>query len=64
MRRFWLIPFGFVALLVPAAVLAGSGVSGFDSVVHSIENRYHVHATHIPFLGLASFVSRRATHGG
>jgi hypothetical protein len=64
MRRFWLIPFGFVALLVPAAVLAGSGESGFDSVVHSIENRYHVHATHIPFLGLASFVSRRATHGG
>jgi len=64
MRRFWLIPIGFVALLVPVAVLAGSGESGFDGVVHSIENRYHVHATHIPFLGLASFVSRRATHGG
>lgn len=64
MRRLWLIPIGLIALLVPVAVLAGSGESGFDGVVHSIESRYHVHATHIPFLGLASFVSRRATHGG
>ncbi|MGA9667783.1 MAG: hypothetical protein WBQ94_01165 [Terracidiphilus sp.] len=63
MRRFWLIPIGLVVLLIPAAVLAGSSESGFNGVVHSIEGRYHVRATHIPFLGLASFISRKATHG-
>jgi hypothetical protein len=64
MKRLWLIPIGFVALAVPVAVLAGSGESGFDGVVHSIESRYHVKATRIPFVGLISLVSRRATHGG
>jgi hypothetical protein len=64
MKRFWLIPIGFVALAVPAAVLAGSGQGGFDGVVSSIESRYHVHATRIPFLGLISLVSKKATHGG
>ncbi|MGA3049074.1 MAG: hypothetical protein ABSD67_20735 [Terracidiphilus sp.] len=64
MRRFWLIPIGLVALLIPAAVLAGSGEGGFDGVVHSIEGRYHVRAARIPFLGLVSFISRKATHGG
>ena len=64
MRRLWLIPIGFVALLVPVAVLAGSGEGGFDGVVHSIESRYHVRATRIPFMGLVSLVSRKATHGG
>lgn len=63
MRRFLLIPVCFVALLVPVAVLAGGG-EGFDGVVRTIETRYHVHATRIPFLGLISFVSRRATNGG
>ena len=33
-------------------------------MVHSIESRYHVRATRIPFLGLISFVSKKATHGG
>jgi len=64
MKRFWLIPMGLVAMAVPVAVLAGSGESGFDGVVHSIESRYHVKATRIPLLGLVSLVSRKATHGG
>ena len=33
-------------------------------MVHSIEARYHVRATRIPFLGVISLVSRKATHGG
>jgi hypothetical protein len=64
MRRLWLVPIVLVALLVPVAVLAGGGEGGFDDVVHSIEARYHVRATRIPFLGLISLVSRKATHGG
>src|SRR5580658_2910045 len=63
MKRFWLIPIAFVALAVPVAVLAGGGEGGFNGVVHSIEGRYHVRATRIPFLGLISLVSRGATHG-
>jgi hypothetical protein len=63
MRRLLLIPVCFVALLVPVAVLAGGG-EGFDGVVRTIESRYHVHATRIPFLGLISFVSRKATSEG
>jgi hypothetical protein len=63
MKRLWLIPIGFVTLLVPAAVLAG-GEGGFDGVVRSIESRYHVRATRIPFMGLASLIARKATHGG
>ena len=63
MKRLLLIPIGLVALALPAAVLAGGGEGGFDGVVHSIEGRYHVHATRIPFLGLISFVSRSASHG-
>jgi hypothetical protein len=64
MKRFWIIPMACVALAIPVAVLAGSGENGFDGVVHSIESRYHVKATRIPFLGLVSLVSRKATHGG
>jgi hypothetical protein len=64
MKRLWLIPMGLVVLVVPAAVLAGSGEGAFNSVVRSIETRYHVHATRIPFLGLMSFIAGRATHGG
>ncbi|MFY9856172.1 MAG: hypothetical protein WAK26_20075 [Terracidiphilus sp.] len=61
MRYFWVVPVVFVALLIPVAVLAGSG---FDGVVSSIESRYHVRATRIPFMGLVSMVARRATHEG
>jgi len=64
MRRLLLIPICFVALLVPVAVLAGGGESGFDGVVRTIETKYHVRATRIPFLGLISLVSRKATNGG
>ncbi len=65
MRQFWLIPVVFIVLLVPAAVvLAGSGESAFEGVVHSIESRYHVQATRIPFLGLVSLIARGATHDG
>lgn len=63
MRRLWLIPICFVALLVPIAVLAGGG-GGFDGVVRSIEVKYNVRATRIPFLGLVSLVARKATHDG
>jgi hypothetical protein len=63
MRRLFLIPIALVALLIPVAVLAGSG-EGFEGVVHSIENKYNIHATWIPFLGLVSLISRKATHGG
>jgi hypothetical protein len=64
MRHLWLIPIGFVALAIPAAVLAGSSETGFDAVVNSIESRYHAHATRIPFVGLISMVASRATHKG
>jgi len=64
MRRLWLIPIAFVALLVPVLVMAGNGGGGFDGVVNSIESKYHVRATRIPFLGLVSFISRKATHEG
>jgi hypothetical protein len=64
MRRLWLIPIAFVTLLVPVAVLAGSGQGGFDGVVRSVESRYHVRATRIPFLGLVSLISKAATHDG
>ena len=63
MRPWLWIPICCVALLVPVIVLAGSG-SGFDGVVNSIESRYHVQATHIPFMGLASLIAYRATNGG
>lgn len=65
MKRLWLIPVVLVALLVPAAaVLAGSGQGAFDGVVSSIESRYHVHATRVPFMGVLSLISHKATHGG
>jgi hypothetical protein len=64
MRRLLFVPVALIVLAVPAVVLAGSGDGGFDAIVHSIESRYHVRATHIPFMGLISFASRKATHGG
>jgi hypothetical protein len=54
----------FVALAVPVVVLASGAQGGFDSVVSSIETRYHVHAQRIPFLGLISLISHKATNGG
>jgi hypothetical protein len=65
MKRLWLVPLVLIALLVPVAVvLAGSGEGEFDGVVHGIESRYHVRATRVPFMGLVSLVSHKATHGG
>jgi hypothetical protein len=63
MRALVLIPVCTIALTVPVAVLAGGGDRGFDSVVDAIQSQYHVHATRIPFMGLISFVARRASHG-
>jgi len=64
MRPPLLVPICFVALAVPVVVLAGGAEGGFDGVVSSIESRYHVHAQRIPFLGLISFISHKATNGG
>lgn len=64
MRRLLWIPLALCALAVPAVVLAGSGGSGFDGVVNSIQSRYHSHATRIPFMGVISLVARGATHQG
>jgi hypothetical protein len=64
MRPLLLIPVCFVALAVPVVVLASGAEGGFDGVVSSIESRYHVHAQRIPFLGLISFISHKATNGG
>lgn len=64
MRRFIFVLVCFVALLIPVVVLAAGGEGGFDGVVRSIESRYHVHATRIPFMGLVSLISRKASNGG
>ena len=65
MKRRWLIPLFVVALLVPTGiVLASSGEGAFDGVVGSIESKYHVQATRIPFMGLASLIAGKATQGG
>jgi len=53
-----------VAVIVPWAAHAAGAEGGFDIVVTAIEQRYDVHATRIPFLGLASLVAGAATHGG
>jgi hypothetical protein len=63
-KRLVLLPFCLVLLLAPAVVLAYGGNGGFNSVVGSIESRYHVRATHIPFLGLACFIARKSSHDG
>lgn len=62
MRAGW-VPVCLVVLILPVVVFAGGG-TGFDSVVSSIETRYHAHATRIPFLCIASLVAHTATHGG
>jgi hypothetical protein len=63
MKRLLIFPIVFAALLVPVAVLA-SGSGGFDGVVSSIESRYHVQATRIPFMGVVSAIARTATQNG
>jgi hypothetical protein len=63
MRRLLWIPICAAALLVPAVVLAGDD-SGFDGVVRSIESKYHVRATRIPFMGLVSLIAGKAAHQG
>ena len=66
-RHFWILLGCAVlclAIVVPWVALAAGGGGGFDGVVSSIEGRYHVQATHIPFMGLASLVAGGATHGG
>jgi len=64
MRTMVVVPMALALLAAPIAVLAGGGEAGFNGVVHSIEDRYHAHATRIPFMGLMSFVAARATHRG
>lgn len=64
MKRFILVPIGFLALAIPVVVLASGAQGGFDDVVSTIESRYHVHAQRIPFIGLISFISHKATNGG
>jgi hypothetical protein len=64
MRRLIWIPICIFALLIPVAVLAGGGGGGFDGVVSSIESRYHVHATRIPFMGVISLIARKSTQEG
>lgn len=59
----WILFCGVVLAIVPVVVMAG-GSDDFNTVVDSIESRYHAHATRIPFLGLASLVTRKATRGG
>jgi hypothetical protein len=67
MRRI-LIPLGCallcVAMVVPWMARASAVEGGFNGVVSSIEHRYHVHATRIPFMFLASIVANKATNGG
>jgi hypothetical protein len=64
MRLFFGILLCATTLAVPVVVLAGGGPAGFDGVVNTLEDRYHAHAMRIPFLGLISLVSRKATHEG
>lgn len=51
--------------LVPfSAAMTAKNDAGFDAVVHAIENRYQVHATHLPMMGLVKMVAHHASHGG
>lgn len=65
MKRLWLIPVILCVLLIPAVVvLASGGQDAFENVVGSLESRYHVRATRVPFMGLVSLISHTATNGG
>src|ERR1700722_5738868 len=61
MKRFILFAIGFVTRAIPVVVLASGAEGGFDSVVNTIETRYHVHAQRIPFIGLLSLISHKAS---
>jgi hypothetical protein len=62
------IPLGCAALcllvVVPWIAHAAGAGGGFDGVVSSIEHQYHVRATRIPCMGIASMVAGAVTHGG
>jgi hypothetical protein len=67
-KHFW-IPLGCAAVCVLLTapwwvVRAAGGEGGFDGVVNTIQSRYHMRATRIPLMGLASFVADAASHGG
>ena len=64
MKRFFFVLICFITLAVPVVVLASGAQGGFDGVVSLIETRYHVHAERIPFMGLISLISHKATNGG
>lgn len=51
-------------LVLCASTLGFAADPEFKGIVHSIEQTYGVHHTHIPFLGLAMFFARPAgVHG-
>jgi hypothetical protein len=68
MRRQFFVPLGCAALcllvVIPWIAHAAGAGGGFDGVVSSIEHKYHVRATRIPCMGLASLIAGAATHGG
>jgi hypothetical protein len=68
MSRHFFMPLACAALcllvVIPWIAHAAGGAGGFDGVVNSIERQYHVHATRIPCMGLASLIAGAATHGG
>ncbi len=64
MRRFFIVPIALVALLAAPAVVQAGGGDGFNGVVRSIESRYHVRVTRIPFMGLISLIAQKTTHDG
>jgi hypothetical protein len=68
MSRHFFIPLACallcVAIVVPWMARVSAAEDGFNGVISAIEHRYHVHATRIPFMFLASIVSREATNGG
>jgi hypothetical protein len=72
-RSMLLLPAGLAAIMTPAILLAAGGNNqagvwtsggGFNAVVHGIEDRYHVHANRIPFMGLMSGIAGLYTRGG
>ncbi len=65
MKRLFWIPICIVVAMIPVAVLAASNGDGaFDNIVQSIQTKYHVRATRIPFMALASLIANKSTHGG